>query len=224
MDSFSRGVMDFSFFTQCILFVLNIDKYLFVFAAEYGNTLYFILFLIVFCETGLIITPFLPGDSLVFAAGALAGAGYLQYSIIIVILLIAAILGDFVNYTIGSWIGPKIFNRNVRFFNKAYLLKAQVFYEKHGGKAVILARFIPIIRTIVPFIAGIAAMNQRQFLLYNIVGAIVWVGGLVSAGYFLGKIPLVKENFSLVVYGIILLSLLPLCFEGVQFVLGKKNK
>ena len=189
---------DLSFFEQAISFVLHIDQHLFALVAEYGALLYLFLFIVVFCETGLVVTPFLPGDSLLFAAGTVA------------------ILGDAVNYEIGRHVGPSIFSRETRFLNKEHLLKAHAFYERHGGKAIILARFIPIVRTFAPFVAGIALMSPVKFLSFNITGAILWVVGLVSAGYFLGNIPIVKNNFSVVIYGIIIVSVLPVVIEFIR--------
>lgn len=217
-----RRVMDSSLLGQFFPFILHIDTHLFSLVAEYGIFLYVILFIIVFCETGLVITPFLPGDSLLFAAGTVVGAGYLYYPILVIVLLTAAIMGDAVNYMIGNYIGPNVFSRNIWLLNKDQLIKAHNFYEKHGGKAVIFARFIPIIRTVVPFVAGVAYMNPSRFLFYNIVGAAIWVIGLVSAGYFLGNMPLIKKNFSLVIYGIIIVSLLPIIIEWVR--LGVRRK
>ena len=190
---------DLSFFEQAISFVLHIDQHLFALVAEYGALLYLFLFIVVFCETGLVVTPFLPGDSLLFAAGTVAGAGHLSYPVCMLVLLGAAILGDAVNYEIGR-----------------HLLKAHAFYERHGGKAIILARFIPIVRTFAPFVAGIALMSPVKFLSFNITGAILWVAGLVSAGYFLGNIPIVKNNFSVVIYGIIIVSVLPVVIEFIR--------
>jgi len=201
---------DLSFFEQAISFVLHIDQHLFALVAEYGALLYLFLFIVVFCETGLVVTPFLPGDSLLFAAGTVAGAGHLSYPVCMLVLLGAAILGDAVNYEIGRHVGPSIFSRETRFLNKEHLLKAHAFYERHGGKAIILARFIPIVRTFAPFVAGIALMS------FNITGAILWVVGLVSAGYFLGNIPIVKNNFSVVIYGIIIVSVLPVVIEFIR--------
>ena len=178
--------------------------------------LYLFLFIVVFCETGLVVTPFLPGDSLLFAAGTVAGAGHLSYPVCMLVLLGAAILGDAVNYEIGRHVGPSIFSRETRFLNKEHLLKAHAFYERHGGKAIILARFIPIVRTFAPFVAGIALMSPVKFLSFNITGAILWVVGLVSAGYFLGNIPIVKNNFSVVIYGIIIVSVLPVVIEFIR--------
>lgn len=207
---------DLSFFEQAISFVLHIDQHLFALVAEYGALLYLFLFIVVFCETGLVVTPFLPGDSLLFAAGTVAGAGHLSYPVCMLVLLGAAILGDAVNYEIGRHVGPSIFSRETRFLNKEHLLKAHAFYEQHGGKAIILARFIPIVRTFAPFVAGIALMSPVKFLSFNITGAILWVVGLVSAGYFLGNIPIVKNNFSVVIYGIIIVSVLPVVIEFIR--------
>ena len=201
---------DLSFFEQAISFVLHIDQHLFALVAEYGALLYLFLFIVVFCETGLVVTPFLPGDSLLFAAG------HLSYPVCMLVLLGAAILGDAVNYEIGRHVGPSIFSRETRFLNKEHLLKAHAFYERHGGKAIILARFIPIVRTFAPFVAGIALMSPVKFLSFNITGAILWVAGLVSAGYFLGNIPIVKNNFSVVIYGIIIVSVLPVVIEFIR--------
>ena len=190
---------DLSFFEQAISFVLHIDQHLFALVAEYGALLYLFLFIVVFCETGLVVTPFLSGDSLLFAAGTVAGAGHLSYPVCMLIL-----------------VGPSIFSRETRFLNKEHLLKAHAFYERHGGKAIILARFIPIVRTFAPFVAGIALMSPVKFLSFNITGAILWVVGLVSAGYFLGNIPIVKNNFSVVIYGIIIVSVLPVVIEFIR--------
>ncbi len=202
--------------TFLIDFVLNIDKHLFELVRDYGLWVYAILFLIVFCETGLVITPFLPGDSLLFATGVVAGAGLLGYVESMAVLLTAGIIGDAVNYNIGRYVGPSIFKRETRFIKKAHLLKAHAFYEMHGGKAIILARFIPIVRTFAPFVAGIALMRPASFLFYNVTGCIIWVGSLVSIGYFLGNTPFARENFGLIVYAIIVISVLPLVYEGVK--------
>lgn len=222
MDMFSTffahmGVL----FETALSYALHIDQHLFALVQEYGALLYVILFVVVFCETGLVVTPFLPGDSLLFAAGAVAGAGYLSYPLLMVVLLAAAVIGDACNYEIGRLTGPSIFNRKTRWLNKEHLLKAHAFYEHHGGKAIIIARFVPIVRTFAPFVAGVALMNPITFLSYNVIGAILWVLGLVSAGFFLGNIPFVKENFSLVVYGIIVVSVLPVVFEVVRAKLKK---
>jgi membrane-associated protein len=199
-----------------ISFVLHIDRHLFELAANYGTWIYAILFLIVFCETGLVVTPFLPGDSLLFACGVLAGADLLGYPQIVGVLLTAGILGDAVNYRIGRYVGPAIFKKDTRFIKKAHLIKAHAFYERHGGKAIVLARFIPIIRTFAPFVAGIAVMNPATFLLFNITGCLLWVVSLVSVGYFLGNTPFAKENFSLIVYAIIVVSVMPIVVEMIK--------
>lgn len=194
-------------------FALHIDAHLFELVEKYGLWIYAILFLIIFCETGLVVTPFLPGDSLLFASGVTAGAGLMGYPEVMLVMLAGGILGDAVNYMIGRHVGPPIFSRDTRFIKKAHLLKAHEFYEKHGGKAIVLARFIPIVRTFAPFVAGIALMNPRIFFFYNVTGCILWVGTLVSAGYFLGSLQWVRDNFSLIVYGIIIVSILPVIIE-----------
>ena len=203
-------------FAWLISFVLHIDRHLFDLVSNYGTWVYAILFLIVFCETGLVVTPFLPGDSLLFACGVLAGAGLTGYPQTVGVLLAAGILGDFVNYRIGGRVGPAIFKKDTRFIKKAHLVKAHAFYERHGGKAIVLARFIPIIRTFAPFVAGIALMNPAAFLLFNVTGCVIWVTGLVSAGYFLGNTPFAREHFSLIVYAIILVSVMPIVVEVVK--------
>lgn len=205
-------------------FVLHIDVHLFELVANYGGWIYLILFIIVFCETGLVVTPFLPGDSLLFASGVVAGAGLMGYFQTVAILLFAGITGDALNYMIGRHVGPPIFERDSRFIKKEYLIKAHDFYERHGGKAIVLARFIPVIRTFAPFVAGIALMNPRIFFLYNILGCILWVGILVSAGFFLGNIPWVQANFSLIVYAIIIISILPVVYEGVKALRERKKR
>jgi membrane-associated protein len=196
--------------TEFIKILIHLDKYLSTVIQNYGIWTNLILFIIVFCETGLVVTPFLPGDSLLFAAGTFAAGGMLEVRWLLILLTTAAVVGDTVNYAIGHFVGPKVFYKeNVRFLNKKYLESAHEFYEKYGGKAIILARFIPIIRTFVPFVAGIGQMNYFRFLSYNIIGGIAWVVLLVSAGYFFGSIPIVKQNFTLVIYIIILISILP---------------
>ncbi len=201
--------------------MLHIDKHLFELVSQYGLWVYAILFVVIFCETGLVVTPFLPGDSLLFASGAIAGAGHLGYPELLGILLVAGISGDAVNYSIGRHVGPAIFDHENRFIKREYLLKANAFYEKHGGKAIILARFVPIVRTFAPFVAGIALMHPGKFLTFNITGCILWVGGLVSAGYFLGNTPFARDNFSLIVYGIVLVSVLPVVIEVIRAKMGK---
>jgi membrane-associated protein len=192
--------------------------------AQVGSWLYGILFLIVFCETGLVVTPFLPGDSLLFAAGTVAGAGYMNYIELVGTLLAAAILGDFVNYEIGKHIGPKIFTRETRWLNTAHLHKTQQFYEKYGAKTIVIARFVPIVRTFAPFVAGVATMHKRVFLSYNVIGALIWVFSLVSAGYFLGNIPIIRNNFSFVIYGIIIVSVMPIPIEIIRARREKKKR
>ena len=204
--------------------ILHVDKHLFELLAQYGAWVYAILFVVVFCETGLVVTPFLPGDSLLFASGVAAGAGLLGYVEIMAVLLAAGILGDACNYCIGRRVGPAIFARDHRFIKRAHLLKAQEFYERHGGKAIVLARFVPIVRTFAPFVAGIAKMFPPTFLLYNVTGCIAWVVGLVSAGYFLGNHPWVRSHFSIIVYIIILVSIMPMVVEFAKaWLRGRKS-
>ena len=197
-------------------FFLHLDQHLSQLISQYGTWTHFILFLIVFCETGLVITPFLPGDSLLFAAGTFAALGSLDLWLVIVLLIVAAIVGDTVNYWIGSYIGPRAFSGNVRFLKREYLERTHAFYEKHGGKTIILARFIPIIRTFAPFVAGVGAMSYPKFLTYNVVGAVLWVGLFVLGGYFFGNIPAVRENFTLVILAIIAISVLPIVVETLR--------
>lgn len=199
---------------------INLDTYLGAIIQNYGAWVYALLFLIIFVETGLVIMPLLPGDSLLFAAGAFASRGDLSLALLFALLTLAAILGDTVNYWIGSIVGPKIFReKNVRFLNKEHLQRTQNFYEKHGGKTIIVARFIPIIRTFAPFVAGIGKMRYGRFLAYNVIGGAVWVFIFSFGGYFFSNIPFVKENFSLVILGIIFVSLLPVIIK----ITGKKK-
>lgn len=204
------------FASAFISFVLHIDKHLFDLVDAYGVLIYLILFIIVFCETGLVVTPFLPGDSLLFACGALAGAGKMDVFLVMGILLAAAVLGDFVNYQIGRHIGPPVFEKDWRLLNKNHLRQAQEFYERHGGKAIIMARFVPIVRTFAPFVAGVATMNPAKFFSFNIVGAVLWVGILVPAGFALANNDFVRNNFSLMIYAIIVISVLPMVFEVLR--------
>lgn len=197
---------------QLLNYILHIDTYLIAFVSTYGAWTYLALFAIIFCETGLVVTPFLPGDSLLFAAGSLAAQQNSPLNILSLfsLLIIASIAGNQVNYLIGKAIGPRVFSANhSRLLNKKYLIEAHQFYEKHGGKTIIFARFIPIIRTFAPFVAGVGYMTVSLFSMYNLVSALLWVGGLLSLGYFFGSIPIIKNNFALVIYGIIILSLLP---------------
>lgn len=200
--------------TIFIDFILHLDKHLAEIIAAYGSLTYVLLFSIVFAETGLVVMPFLPGDSLLFAAGALSALGSLHLFGILVLLMIAAILGDSVNYWIGNVFGKKIVdNPKISFINQAHIDKTEAFYKKHGGKAIILARFVPIVRTFAPFVAGVGKMHYETFVFYNVVGGVIWVGSFTLAGYFFGNIPAVKENFSLAVFAIILISILPMMYE-----------
>jgi membrane-associated protein len=201
---FVRSVVDF---------FLHLDEHLNQIVTTYGVWTHLILFAIVFAETGLVVTPFLPGDSLLFAAGALAALGSLDLWLLVVLLIGAAILGDSVNYWVGAWIGPRAFSGNVRFLRKDYLERTRSFYEKHGGKTIILARFVPIIRTFAPFVAGVGAMSYPRFIVYNIIGAVLWVGLFVPLGYYFGNMPTVKNNFSLVIFAIIGISVMPIAVE-----------
>ncbi|HZS43654.1 MAG TPA: DedA family protein [Blastocatellia bacterium] len=191
---------------------LHLDKHLNVAIQDYGVWTYLILFLIIFCETGLVVTPFLPGDSLLFAAGALSASvgAALDVKLVYVILTAAAIIGDSTNYWIGRFVGPKVFQKeNVRFLNKKYLDRTHQFYEKHGRKTIIIARFIPIIRTFAPFVAGIGQMSYARFITYSIGGSIAWMAVFIFGGYFFGNIPVVKNNFSIVIIAIIIISIIP---------------
>jgi membrane-associated protein len=188
----------------------NLDQ----FTIEHGNTTYAILMAIVFVETGLVVMPFLPGDSLLFAAGAVASRGILNVTILASGLIVAAIVGDTVNYHVGKAIGPRVMKgEKSRFFNKKHLDKTHRFFEKYGGKTIILARFVPIVRTFAPFVAGAGAMNYRRFILYNVVGAVAWVTLMLGSGWLLGQVPFVKEHFELIVIGIVLLSVMPMIVE-----------
>lgn len=211
-----RKVRDMTFLYDLIDLFLHLDKHLSEIIENYGFWTYLILFIIIFCETGLVVTPFLPGDSLLFAAGAFAALGALDIRLLLILLIVAAIAGDTVNYWIGNYIGPRAFSGEVRFLKKEYLDRTHAFYEKHGGKTIILARFVPIIRTFAPFVAGIGAMTYSRFITYNVVGGIVWVTLFTLAGYFFGNIPAVKHNFSLVILAIIFISVLPMVAEFLK--------
>ncbi len=205
-------------------FIIHIDVHLSEIIQGYGAWTYLILFLIIFCETGLVVTPFLPGDSLLFAAGTFAARGDFSLMWLCVLLSIAAILGDTVNYWIGSFAGPKIFHKeHVRFLNREYLDRTHKFYEKYGGKTIIIARFVPIIRTFAPFVAGIGSMTYWHFISYNVIGGVTWIAAFVLAGYFFGNIPMVKNNFTMVIFAIIIISILPGVIEFIrQHKMGKK--
>jgi membrane-associated protein len=194
-------------------FVLHFDRHLLEFIRDYGSWVYAILFTIVFAETGFVVTPFLPGDSLLFAAGALCARGDLSITAMLVLLVVAAFAGNTVNYAVGRFIGPRVFQTSHRLLNKEYLDRAHAFFEQYGGKAVILGRFVPIVRTFVPFVAGAAQMTPASFVLYNAVGAIAWVSLCLGAGWFFGNIPIIKDNFSLVTIGIVAVSVLPMVYE-----------
>jgi membrane-associated protein len=209
---------------QFLEFLLHAENHLVAFIQNYGALIYGLLFLIVFCETGLVVTPFLPGDSLLFAVGALIAQGLMTLEIALPVLLAAAILGDSANYAIGKWIGPKVFHfESSRFFKREYLLKAHAFYEKYGGRAIILARFIPIVRTFAPFVAGVGTMNYAKFITYNVTGAILWVGIFVGAGLFFGNLPFVRQNLKMVILGIIIVSVLPILWEFLKARLEKRR-
>jgi len=195
---------------------LHLDKHLGEVIKQYGASTYLILFAIIFCETGLVVTPFLPGDSLLFAAGALARSGDLNVMTLCVILSIAAIVGDTVNYWIGHYIGPRAFTGHYRFLKKEHLERTHRFFERYGGKTIILARFVPIVRTFAPFVAGIGAMNYSKFILYNVIGGLAWVFGLTLCGYFFSTIEFVEKNFSVVIIAIIIISVLPMVIEYLR--------
>lgn len=195
---------------------LHLDQHLSELIAAYGTWTYGILFLIIFCETGLVITPFLPGDSLLFAAGTFAGMGSLDPLLLGLMLFSASALGDSTNYWVGRFIGPRAFGGNIRFLKKEYLDKTHAFYERHGRKTVFLARFLPIVRTFAPFVAGVGAMSYPRFLAMSLSGSLCWVGLFVGTGYFFGNLPVVREHFSVVVMGIIAISLLPMAIEFLR--------
>ena len=203
--------------------VLHLDRHLQWLVANYGVWIYAILFAIIFCETGLVVTPFLPGDSLLFVAGAVAASGAMDVNLLVGLLIVAACAGDLTNYGIGRWLGTKFFtDRSSKLLNPEHLEKAHAFYEHHGGKAVIIARFLPILRTYIPFVAGLAAMDPKKFAFFNVTGGILWVTSLAYAGFFFGNIPWVKSNLTLIIVGIIVVSLLPLVWAFVQAKMAKK--
>lgn len=206
-------------------FVLHLDEQLQSIVNTFGPLTYIILFLIVFAETGLVITPFLPGDSLLFIVGTLSGGGFLNIWISYLTLLSAAVIGDTVNYWIGHHLGPRVFSKeNSKIFNKVYLEKTREFYVKHGGKTIILARFVPIIRTFAPFVAGIGRMHYSTFIFFNVIGAFIWVTSLTFAGYLFGGYPLVRDNFEYVIILIVLISLLPVIIEFSKHKLSKRKE
>lgn len=203
-------------------FVLHIDQHLPAMIAQYGTYIYAVLFLIIFSETGFVVTPFLPGDSLLFAVGMIAGnaANHLSYTMAVVVLSVAAVTGNIINYHIGKFIGPRVFNMNIRFLKKEYLTRTQSFYDKYGGLTIVISRFMPIIRTFAPFVAGIGSMNYIKFMLFNFIGGTVWVIAFISAGFFLGKFEWVQQHFEFIALAIITASLLPV----IMGLLFKKKK
>jgi membrane-associated protein len=209
--------------TTVIDMVLHVDRHLLEVATTYGPWIYVVLFLIVFLETGVVVTPFLPGDSLLFATGALAGAGVIDVVGVLTLLTAAAVIGDNTNYFIGRTVGPRVFTEHRRFLKHDYLLRTQRFYEKHGGKTVVIARFMPIIRTFAPFVAGVGRMRYPRFLAFDVGGGVVWVWSFGLLGYFFGSQPVIKENFGLAIIGVIVISLLPMIFGGVRAHLNRSR-
>jgi membrane-associated protein len=195
---------------------LHLDRHLSDVVGRYGTGTYVLLCLIIYCETGLVVTPFLPGDSLLFAAGAVAALGPLDPVVLVLLICASAVAGDNTNYWIGRWVGPRAFGGKLRFLNRRHLERTHAFYEKHGGKTVVLARFAPILRTFAPFVAGVGAMHYPRFLRFSIAGSLLWVPLFVLGGYFFGNLPVVRENFSLVILAIIVISLMPAAIEGVR--------
>ena len=197
--------------------LVHLDRHLATLLQQHGAWVYLLLFAIIFCETGLVVTPFLPGDSLLFIAGALAAGGGIDVHLLALLLVAAAVLGNTVNYSIGRFIGPKVFHwEESRFFNRRALDRAHAFYEKHGGKTIVITRFVPILRTFAPFVAGIARMTYLNFTAYNLAGALAWVLSLLYAGYWFGNVPFVKQNLTWVILGIVVLSVTPLAYEYVR--------
>ncbi|MCX7997937.1 MAG: DedA family protein [Leptospiraceae bacterium] len=208
-----------------ISFILHIDVHLDFIASEFGYLTYAILFLIIFAETGLVVTPFLPGDSLLFAIGAIAARGILDIFTIIILLIIAAILGDTVNYWVGYFFSEKVLSgEELKLINRKHIDKTHEFYEKYGGKTIIIGRFVPIVRTFAPFVAGVGAMNYRKFIIYNVVGGILWIISFTVLGFFFGNMPAVKKNFTLVIFGIIILSIMPAVIEYARAKMKKEEK
>ena len=213
------------FLQQLVDFILHIDRHLADLCAMYGLWVYAILYLIVFCETGLVVTPFLPGDSLLFAIGSLAAIGAVRMEYAIPMLIAAALTGDNTNYWIGRTLGPKVFHQErSRFLNREYLDKTHAFYERHGRKTVIIARFLPIIRTFAPFVAGIGRMQYRTFLLFSVIGALLWVSLFVLGGYYFGTVPFIRQNFSLVIVALVLIPGLPALIGFIRQILDRRKK
>jgi len=204
-------------FAQALDFALHLDSHLAAFVAAYGSWVYALLFVVVFCETGLVVTPFLPGDSLLFVVGALAAVGGMDIAAVMALLVAAALCGDNVNYWIGRFVGPRVFHyRSSRWFNPAHLARTHAFYERHGGKTIVIARFVPIVRTYVPFVAGVGAMSYARFLAFSAFGALAWVVSLTLAGYFFGNVPAVKSNLGAVIFAIVLISVSPGVFAWLR--------
>ena len=211
-------------FQLLIDFILHIDQHLNEIIQSFGLWTYAILFVVIFAETGLVITPFLPGDSLLFAAGTFAALGSLNVFVLWFVLFAAAVLGDTVNYWVGNKIGPRVFEQDIRFLKREYLEQTQQFYDKHGGKTIVLARFVPIVRTFAPFVAGVGTMSYTRFLSFNVLGAFLWTALFVSLGYFFGNIPIIKENFELAIIGIVLISVIPMVYEWLKHRTKRKSE
>ncbi|WP_347554921.1 DedA family protein [Robbsia sp. KACC 23696] len=203
--------------------ILHIDKFLGPFIANYGAWVYAVLFLIVFCETGLVIFPFLPGDSLLFIGGAFAASGAMSLSTLLVLLLVAAVLGNTVNYLIGRSIGPKVYESNWRFLDRTALQRTHGFYERHGGKTLVLARFVPVVRTFAPFVAGVSGMGMARFQLFNVVGAVFWVGLLVICGYFFGNLPFIRQYLNVIALVGVCAAIVPVALAGVYKMVRQKR-
>lgn len=202
--------MDYNILLNLLDLIINLDEHLISLINTYGMFVYAIIFLIIFCETGLVVTPFLPGDSLIFVLGALGASGKINLPAICLVLMAAAILGNMTNYQIGRFVGPKVFERESgRFFKKEYLIRTHAFFERHGGKTIVIARFMPIIRTFAPFVAGIGQMEYSRFTFFNLLGCVAWVLAFLAGGYLFGNVPGVQDNFTLVIFGIIFVSLIP---------------
>ena len=211
--------------TTFIDIILHLDKHLIWLVQNYGNWIYLILFLIIFCETGLVVTPFLPGDSLLFVAGAIAASGAMDVQWLAALLMLAAFCGDNTNYWIGRYFGPKIFSRaDSRLLNRAHLEKTQRFYEKHGGKTIIFARFLPIVRTFAPFVAGVGRMVYTHFMAYSAFGSVFWISFFVFGGFFFGNVPIVKNNLTFFIFGIIIISILPGIIQFIRSRFGNHGQ
>lgn len=213
------------FLNNAMDFIIHLDTHLHDIVLQYGTWTYAILFVVIFCETGFVVTPFLPGDSLLFAAGAIAALGAIDLSLLIILLATAAITGDTVNYWIGHYVGPKVFHEeHSRLLNKEYLNRTHRFYEKHGGKTIVIARFLPIIRTFAPFVAGIGSMTYGRFILFNITGGLGWVAAFLFGGFYFGTVPIVKNNFSIVILAMVLIPGIPAAFEFLRHYLQQRKK